>query len=106
MAGHRAGPYEAAGEGDRGRCLPDGDGDGLLSAAQLTCTGTVEEAEAAPMVIVPLPAAPPCRRTLTTSVTLWPALSWPDAWLSVRFADEILAVQLTGPPLAVSTTWP
>ncbi len=73
----------------------------LVVASQLTWTAGAESKE-----IVALPPAPSWRRTCTTTVTLWPALSWPDDWLIVRSGDDLMAVQLTGPPLAVSTIWP
>lgn len=72
----------------------------LVVASQLTWT-----ADAELMEIVALPPAPSWRHTCTATVTLWPALSWPDDWLIVRSGDDAMAVQLTGPPLAVSTIW-
>jgi hypothetical protein len=80
----------------------DGDGDGLGDASQLTCT------EVAPgsMDTVALPLAPACLLTVTTMVTLCPALSCPAVSLRVTSADEVLAAQVTAPPTALSTIWP
>jgi hypothetical protein len=79
-----------------------GDGDGLGDASQLTCT----EVAPGPMFTVALPPAPACLLTVTTMVTLWPSLSCPDVSLRVTSADEVLAVQVTVPPAALSTIWP
>jgi len=51
----------------------------LVVASQLTSTAGAELME-----IVALPPAPSWRHTSTTTVTLWPALSWPDDGLVVR----------------------
>lgn len=92
---HRGGAGAAA-------VVVDGDGDGLGDASQLTGT----EVEPGLMYTVAPPLAPACLLTDTTMVTLWPALSCPDASLRVTSADEVLAAQLTVPPLAVSMIWP
>ena len=72
--------------------------------SQVTWTAVVELV--ALMEIAALPSSPSGRRTSTTRVTLWPASSCPDDRLIVRPGDDAPAVQLTGPPLAVSTIWP
>lgn len=80
----------------------DGDGGGLGDASQLTCTEVVPGS----MDTVALPLAPACLLTVTTMVTLCPALSCPDVSLRVTSADEVLAAQVTVPPAALSTIWP
>jgi hypothetical protein len=107
--------------------VAEADGDGLLDdvgdgegfdffgwlGGQVTSTAwLVDVVTAAPSAAVeamktkPLPAPPLPWLTLTGSVTDWPAFSVPWlAPLSVR-ADDVLADQLTGPPLAVSVSWP
>jgi hypothetical protein len=77
--------------------LADGVAAGSATAAPLT--------GAESMVTNALPAARPPGFTVTTSVADWPACSVPWLLLSIR-ADDVLADQLTGPPWAVSVSWP
>ena len=61
----------------------------------------------APLICtVALPPLPFWRCTVTVTVALWPAASWPDAGLGDTPAADVLAVQDTEPPAADSVTWP
>jgi hypothetical protein len=84
---------------------PPGLGGALGRGAQLTAT-VCGEVAAAWMEMTALPPALLSLVTVTVTVTLCPAWRVPASLLRLTCAAEALADQLTGPPTAVSVTWP
>jgi hypothetical protein len=58
------------------------------------------------MLIVPCPETARARVTETVTVTCWPAGMVPPALLSLIAGDDVLADQVTGPPMAWRVSWP
>lgn len=105
--GDCVGVGDGGGEGDEGITVGDGELDGgggeVLGSVQLT---GIIVAPPGPIVIVPCPEVFCARVMSTVTTTCWPASMVPPPLLSAMSDDDVTADQVTGPPLAVSLSWP